>query len=148
MKKIIKGKVYDTDRAVRVGSWSAGEQFAPDYLEESLYRKKTGEYFLAGMGGCSTRYAVEDDDNRWKSGGRIIPLTYEAADDWAGTHLPDAEYKAAFGDPDPDAAGTENLVITLPAPMARRIRMEAGRSGTTISAVVEKLLTTAAVMLS
>ena len=147
MKKIIKGKVYDTDRAVRVG-WSEGEQGEASILGETLYRKKTGEYFLAVQGGPSTRYASEADDNRWQSGWRIIPLTYAEADNWAGTHLPEWEYKAAFGDPDPDAAGTENLVITLPAAMARRIRMEAGRSGMTISAVVEKLLTTAAVMLS
>ena len=49
MKKIIKGKVYDTDTARELASWANGGNWRDfSHLEETLYRKKTGEYFLHG----------------------------------------------------------------------------------------------------
>jgi hypothetical protein len=54
MRKIIDGKLYDTDKAKRVGGPWSPAGFGPgdfDWCEEALYRKRTGEYFLHGEGG-------------------------------------------------------------------------------------------------
>ena len=47
MKKIINGKVYDTQKAECVGKWNNGLA-GFDWCEEELYRKRTGEFFLFG----------------------------------------------------------------------------------------------------
>lgn len=53
MKKIINGKKYDTDTAKEVGYSNNGLLSTDiDYIEETLYQKKTGEFFLYGEGGC------------------------------------------------------------------------------------------------
>lgn len=66
MKKIINGKVYDTNTAKLIGSWDA----------ETLYQKKTGEFFLFGN--------------------RIMPLSYDSAREWAEEHLDVEDYINLF----------------------------------------------------
>ena len=47
MKKIINGKLYDTDTAKEVFAISCGNGPSDfHYYAEQLYRKRTGEYFL------------------------------------------------------------------------------------------------------
>ena len=47
MKKIIRGRQYDTDTAQRIGSWDNGLSGTDlEYTSETLYRKRTGEFFL------------------------------------------------------------------------------------------------------
>lgn len=98
MKKIINGKKYNTDTAVIIGYHSNGyysNNF--NYVEESLYRKKTGEFFLHGEGGAMTKYAKSSGDN-WGYGEMIIPLTEQEARSWAEKNLDCDEYENAFGE--------------------------------------------------
>lgn len=98
MKKIIKNKCYDTATAKERGSWSNGlgyRDFA--WCEETLYQKKTGEYFLHGAGGPMSRYSRSVGGNTWESGEKIIPMTLEEAREWAEEHLDGDEYEAIFG---------------------------------------------------
>lgn len=45
-KKIINGKLYNTETATLVGRWWNKYSIHDfKYCEESLYRKKTGEFF-------------------------------------------------------------------------------------------------------
>ena len=61
MKKIIRGRQYDTEKAQRIGSWDNGHSGNDlDYTAETLYRKRPGEYFLEGCGGARSRYAEVD----------------------------------------------------------------------------------------
>ena len=56
MKKIINGKLYDTETAKLIGRSYHGEgprDFR--HYSEELYRKRTGEYFLYGEGGPMSR---------------------------------------------------------------------------------------------
>lgn len=47
MKKIINGKKYDTDMAKEVGYDNNGLLCSDFYyIEETLYKKKTGEFFM------------------------------------------------------------------------------------------------------
>ena len=58
MKKIIKGKVYDTDTAQKVAEYSNNYPRSDlHFYEEELYRKKTGEFFLYGSGNAASKYS-------------------------------------------------------------------------------------------
>ena len=97
MKKIINGKKYDTTTATNVGEWDNGCYGNFGYCSETLYRKKTGEFFLHGEGGASSRYSSHYGDS-CGSGEQIIPLTEEAAMKWAEQRISADAYEAIFGE--------------------------------------------------
>lgn len=99
MKKIINGKKYSTETATMLADrWNgrAGGDFGR--VVESLYRKKTGEYFLHGVGGAATCYANSAGLNCWSGGQDIIPLTEVEAKQWAEAWLDADEYEKIFGE--------------------------------------------------
>ena len=101
MRKIIKGKMYDTETATEVGSFSNAGSFRDfTHMEETLYRKRNGEFFLFGEGGPMTKYAVTIGQNSWSGGSRITPLTENQAREWAEECLNVDEYISLFGDVD------------------------------------------------
>lgn len=139
MKKIINGKLYDTDTAKGLGSWSNGEWGDFSHVEETLYRKRTGEFFLHGEGGPMTQYAKSCGNNSWSGGEKIIPLSAAKAREWAEGKLDANDYAAIFGMPDEDA-GKVTLCVQLPADLNALIRAGASESGQSIAAYVERLL--------
>lgn len=141
MKKIIKKKVYDTATAQRLGEY-APNPYRSDfsYFCETLYRKKTGEFFLHGEGNAASKYARSCGQNEWCWGEKIVPLSYEAAQQWAEEHLDGDSYIEIFGELEEDGS-TEVLSISMPASAAAKIRQLAGQEGKTLSAfLVEKAL--------
>ena len=49
-KKIINNRMYNTETAKQLGYWSNGYTPSDFYFaEETLYQKKTGEYFWLDM---------------------------------------------------------------------------------------------------
>ena len=100
MKKVINGSLYDTETAKLLGedSYSNPRDFA--HWRESLYRTKSGKYFLYGAGGALTKYAVCVGQNEWSGGEKIIPLDLDSAQKWAEEHLDGDEYIKAFGEPE------------------------------------------------
>lgn len=99
MKKIINGKKYDTETAEKVGYYSDGRSWRDfGHFEETLYRKKTGEFFLFGEGGAASKYGVYIGDNSFGSGDRIIPMSEDDAKAWAEARLDGDEYESIFGE--------------------------------------------------
>jgi hypothetical protein len=140
MKKIIKGKLYDTDTAQRLGWWDNGLAAMDfSYCEEYLFVKKTGEYFLYGTGGPMSKYSQPINDNNWSGSEMIIPLSYDAARDWAETHLREDEYQAIFGEVSEDA-GRVALNLSLPGHVAALLRQRASEAGVTVSQYVASLV--------
>lgn len=136
MRKIIDGRLYDTEKAHLIGEpWSPDgigyDDF--DWCEETLYRKRTGEYFLYGEGGPKTRYARPYGQSGWQYGDRIMPLTYDEAREWAESHLEASEYEAEFGTP---AEGDAALMARVPMATYEAIRREASQTGRTIREVI------------
>ena len=87
MKKIINGRKYDTETAKEIACWNNGYLCSDfNYCKETLYLKKTGEYFLYGEGGALTQYSRSVFGGSI-GGSRIIPLTEESAKEWAMEHL-------------------------------------------------------------
>ncbi len=140
MKKIINGKVYDTDKATELGYYSNGGSWRDfQHYEETLYRKKTGEYFLFGEGGPMTRYAERVELNSWGSGSRIMPLTYQEATAWAEKHLDADEYESIFGDVEED----ETKIVTtmrLSASTVELLKRRAAAEGKGIAELADALL--------
>ncbi|NLA52656.1 MAG: hypothetical protein GX860_11145 [Alcaligenaceae bacterium] len=97
MKKIINGKKYDTDTAKILGSTGYSHPGDFSYWYEALYQKKTGEFFLHGVGGAMSKYARSTGLNEWTGGEEIIPLSPEEARKWAEKNIEAEEYERIFG---------------------------------------------------
>lgn len=101
MWKILKGKLYDTDTAICIGS-NRSDCYKNDfsYFEEYLYKKKTGEFFLYGIGGPSSKYAEHLVGGGYMDGEKIIPLSEIDAKAWGEDNLSAEEYFKVFGIPE------------------------------------------------
>jgi hypothetical protein len=83
MKKRISGRVYDTETAQWVVKWSNSLPMSDfGWTEETLYQKKTKEYFLHGESGPMGKYAKCNEDNSIGYGEDIIPLTDDEVEEW------------------------------------------------------------------
>ena len=127
MKKVIKGKLYDTDKAQEVAYWSNGWGDR-DYRNATLYRKRTGEYF------------VHEQRGEYDASESICPLTYDEAKAWTEVHAEADVYEAEFGAPDEGAEHDLHAIISEAAWQA--MSRAAADDGVTIRAVIERLATT------
>lgn len=97
MKKIINGKKYNTETAKCVGNGTSNCGVTDfRYFDESLYLKKTGEFFLHGKGGGMTKYAIEVCGSMMGSE-KIIPLSQQEARAWGERYLDVEKYEEVFG---------------------------------------------------
>ena len=142
MKKIIKGKKYDTDTAKEIGCYSnCGGWSDFNHLEETLYRKRTGEFFLLGKGGPNTKYAERVDTNCWSGGSRIMPMSYEEAANWAEEHMEVDDYEIVFGEvPEDDTRKT--ITVNLAVSTIETGKRMASQKNMSLSALVEELILT------
>lgn len=97
MRKVIGGRLYDTDKAKFLGYAGYSHPGDFSYWIEHLYRKKTGEFFLHCIGGPMSRYARRTGLDEWTGGEEIRPLSLKEAREWAEENLNADEYKQAFG---------------------------------------------------
>lgn len=137
--KVIDNKRYDcrtakllleTDR--NAGSFS--------YVHEALYRKKNGEYFLAGEGGPQSKYSVTVSANEWRGGEKITPLTEEEARTWVADHFDGNEYEALFGFADDDDDGNINVTFRLSSSVYAWLKNESSLRGISMRDIVDELL--------
>ena len=139
MKKIINGKVYDTNSAKRVGDWDNGRYGEFSYCSEELYRKRTGEFFLYGEGGAQSKYSKSCGNNSWSGSEMIIPLSYEAAQKWAEEHLGGDAYESIFGEVEEDDSRIQ-IGLSLSASAVERAKRSAAQAGLSLSAYIESLI--------
>lgn len=139
MKKIINGKVYDTETATLCGEWDNG-YYRNDfhYCAETLYKKKTGEFFIHGEGHALSKYATHHGNSSgW--GETIIPISYEDARQWTENHLSADEYEALF-EIDEDDESRTRVNISLENSVIAKAKQDAGKLGLTVSEYISKLL--------
>lgn len=85
MKKIIDGKVYNTETAKSLTTYQYGTSNDLRYYYEELFVTSKGNYFLYGEGGPTSPYAVTCSGS--SSGGRdITAFTREEAFAWCQEH--------------------------------------------------------------
>ena len=82
MKKVVKGKLYDTEKATLIAEWSWGSPGNFQHVVEGLYKTRNGRYFIAGSGGPMSKYARKVDQNTWSGGSDITPVSRQAAFEW------------------------------------------------------------------
>ncbi len=135
MKKIIDGRMYDTEKARKVGGWCNGWG-GSDYVSEQLFKKRTGECFLERENGEYVDDLFYSDE--------IAPLSYDQARKWAEGRLDADEYAAAFGDPgEGEGDGLGRLQVRVPERVIAAIDKEVSASGRTRSKVTADLLSKA-----
>lgn len=140
MKKIINGKRYDTNTAKELNYWAnTGNRRDFSWCKETLYQKKTGEFFLYGEGGPMSRYAERVDNNGWTGGEAITPLSFESARKWAEEKLTADEYEEIFGEVSEDESKVF-LTLSLPASTVAKLKMIAAKTGKTQSDIVASLI--------
>lgn len=83
-------------------------------MEETLYQKRTGEFFLFGAGGPQTKYAESAGQNSWTGGSKIIPLSWDSARAWAEENLDAGDYESIFGEVAEDESRT-TVTLSLSA---------------------------------
>lgn len=137
MKKIINGKVYDTATAQKIAEWEINLPTDINYLCESLYLKKTGEYFIFGSGGANTRYASVSGSGNFRPGELIVPITLDNAKKWAEEHLDGNTYEAIFGDVVEDDGSITLTTIRLPSALVETVRRRAIENGVTMTAYIQ-----------
>jgi hypothetical protein len=99
MRKVINKKVYDTDKAEEIASYSFSNRNAFRYVRETLYKTANGAYFLAGEGGPMSKYQRDLGDGHIGGGEAITPLTRMEAYEWCEEHDVDAAtIEREFGD--------------------------------------------------
>lgn len=139
MKKIIKQKRYDTDRARKLCTWENGQIGGLDYMEETLFQKRTGEFFLYGEGGPMTKYAVTTGNNSWKGGENIFPLTDEAAREWAEAHMDADAFEAIFNPPEEEGDPARRMFTAyVSGRVVEQIKREARARGISQGEVIEE----------
>lgn len=145
MKKIIDGRMYNTETAKQVGSrWDSTDYVTDfDYFSETLYRKKTGEYFIYGSGNAASPYATYEGNHTYSGGSAIRPMSYEVAREWAEKHLDVDEYEAEFGVVD-ESDELCNVSVRIPAHLKVALDRYCAANGKTLGAVIAELLATIA----
>ena len=140
MKKYINGKKYDTETAKEVVSRSHNAISDFSWYEETLYRKKTGEFFLHGEGHAASPYRERNDAmGMWGPGSAIKPLTFEEARAWAEENLSGDEYESIFGEIADD--DTECLISAIVKASSRdRLRRRMEQTGKTAGQILDELI--------
>jgi hypothetical protein len=83
MKDTILNVVYDTDTAHAFGTREDNRHRSDDrWYRETLFRNRSGYWFLAGEGGRLTRYAVETPGGERRGSAGIIPIGRMQAMHW------------------------------------------------------------------
>lgn len=95
MKTRINGLKYDTDTATYVGCYILFADEARESFTETLYYKRTGEFFIYRHGGDCTD---DVNDSCWAVRPEIIPLSIQAAKVWVTCHCSTYKRIRLFGD--------------------------------------------------
>lgn len=139
MKRIINGKRYDTDTAQFIKTYSSGLSISDfRYYDESLYLKKTGEFFLYATGNGASEYAGRYGDLRGP-GEKIVPLTLDEAKAWVEKIEDPDLYEELFEIPD-EEGGNVAFSMLLPTNLYNILDHRSLKDGITKKDIVVKAL--------
>lgn len=140
MKRIINGKRYDTDTAKFIKTYSSGLSISDfRYYDESLYLKKTGEFFLYATGNGASRYAGQYGDLRGP-GEKIVPLTLDEAKAWVEKIEDPDLYEELFEVSESEDEGNVAFSLLLPSGLYNILDNKSLEDGITKKDIVVKAL--------
>lgn len=136
MKKIINGRLYNTETAKKCGEYEPNPYRSDfNWFCESLYQKKTGEFFLHGDGNAASPYSKSCGQNEWCGTEIIKPMSYSEAQEWAERHLTGDQYEEIFGEVVEDETTVKTMISTTAAEI-EIIKRNAAKAGMTVSAYI------------
>jgi hypothetical protein len=92
VRRVIDGKIYDTNNAEEIANWdNCRPANVFNYCDESLYRTKKGVFFLSGVGGPLSHWSRCDGGNERYGGSGMRVLSVEEARSWCEDHRVTAE---------------------------------------------------------
>ena len=100
MKKIINGKLYDTESAEFICMYSYSNPRDFNFVEESLYKSPYGTFFIEYSGGAKSRYAVQYGQNEVGGSKGIRLVDIDEAKEFLESHGKSEDYVKAFGEPE------------------------------------------------
>jgi hypothetical protein len=76
MRKVVKGKVVDTEKMVKLAEVRFGSVNDYNYVWETLfYDPESKLCYLYGRGGAASRYAEAVGINQWSEGEKLTKIT-------------------------------------------------------------------------
>ena len=83
MKKVVKGRVVDTEKMAKLVEVRFGNVTDYNYVWETLYwDEESKSFYLYGRGGAASRYAEPVGINQWSEGEKLLRLTKGLALQW------------------------------------------------------------------
>ena len=82
MKRVIAGRVYNTETATHICNECRCHSNFSDH-DTDLYRTKNGNYFLSGEGGPQSRWAHSCGQNSWSGGSGLVAIDKDEAQRFA-----------------------------------------------------------------
>ena len=98
MKKVINGKLYNTETATEICSYEYSNRGDFHYCQETLYVTKKGAYFIYGVGGPASKYSETVGQNEWSGGAAINVLTEAEARKFTEANATPETYAEFFGE--------------------------------------------------
>lgn len=97
---MINGRMYNTDTTEVLGSWDNGYPRGDfSFEEQTLHKKKTGEYFVYASGGAQSNFG-DCYGGHDCSGEKFIPMSVEQAQQWSEEYLTVEKYVEIWGEPE------------------------------------------------
>ena len=100
MKKVMNGKLYDTEKADQLFNRQYGYPSEFDWFTEDLYRTKKGAYFIYGKGNARSHYGQQTGQNEWSGGEGWRVLTEDEAKAYVEEYGSADDYIYCFGEPE------------------------------------------------
>ena len=141
MKRIIDGVTYNTETATLIyrdaleGSWN-------DYKwqSESLYKTRSGRFFLHGEGGAGTKYGKAVSTTSRAGGEQIKPISEDDARRWLEQfEAPDEICPELF--PGAEETETESVIyLRVPSFLKTKLEAKAKEQGKSLNALLMRTI--------
>lgn len=143
MIKRTKEGYFNTKTATKILSWQEGKESDGTWIINTLYRNRTGTYFLHSKGGANSAYAQRTPYTTAKPGENIVSLSYEDRRGIVRKHA-DCEalelIKKLDGEDRERVSSPASKHIRLSSEAAEKLEKLARRYRTTQSAIIDQLI--------
>lgn len=136
MKKILNGKKCDTDTAIKLGSYMK-DISEPNGYAETLYRTKSGAFFIHGTGNKMSPYASLSDSGELICGEQIRLVSADYAQKWAKANLGSDEYNNIFT----TYKGSKQMCISVSSAAKTELDKLRASTGKSPSQIVSEAIT-------
>lgn len=100
MKRIVNGKLYDTENAEMFCEYSFSNPSDFKHVYEALYKSSDGQFFIKFSGGAMSKYSISYGQNEVGGSDGIRLVSEEEAMAFLEEHGTSDSYVTAFGEPE------------------------------------------------